>query len=306
MKLARIANPSGRINILVESGGSLTQFDAGFSERLLEQIRHCNSGTAVRDLLLDRLKDGSKADLSDEYSFLTPIPIEEAWACGVTFARQAKEHEDDLVKETAPGMGLYDYVYASERPEIFFKGFGRTFVGPGESVKIRSDSSLTMPEAELVVIVGAQGQPIGFAIGNDLTAWDIEKECPLFLGQAKIWDGSGALGPWMMIDDGTFDPYGVELTCRVTRGSEIVLDSTGSTGGLRRSVPELVHYMNRHNSVPAFSVLFTGTVCVTPHDFSMETNDVVEVISAELGTLKNVVFQFPTPEGSIPGPRIDI
>jgi len=305
VRIARIAHEDATVRILVDVDGAVKMLAADASRDVLSQLEHASSLDPLPTRLKNLALEGSDLEGPIPGTWLTPVPVAEAWACGVTFARQAKEHEDDLEKGGDSGRGLYDYVYASERPEVFFKGFGRTMVPHEGTVMLRSDSRLTMPEAEMVVVLGRGGVVLGFCSGNDLTAWDLEKECPLFLNQAKIWDGSGSLGPWMVLAESGFDPYDVTLTCRVHRGDEVVLDSVGSTSGLRRSVPELVHYLRRHNSVPPFSVLFTGTVCVTPHEFTMESGDLVEVIADDFGILSNHVLQFDPPAEPAPKPRIE-
>ena len=40
---------------------------------------------------------------------------------------------------------------------------------------------------------------VGYTIGNDMSSRDIEGENPLYLPQAKIYDGSCALGPAVLI-----------------------------------------------------------------------------------------------------------
>lgn len=226
---------------------------------------------------------------------LKPIDPQEVWAVGVTYRRQALEHDIDIETRTGKTEALYRYVYDSPRAEVFFKGFSRTCRGPGEPITLRADSDQVLPEAEMVLVLGADGLPIGYTLGNDLTAWDIERECPLFLNQAKIWDGSGALGPFIVPADIFGDPYSCTVTCKVLRGDNMVIDSTGSTNELKRSLEELCFYLNFNNPVPAGTVLFTGTACVIPHDFSLEEGDITVVSVSGLGELRNPVVRHQRP-----------
>lgn len=226
---------------------------------------------------------------------LKPINPTEVWAVGVTYRRQALEHDDDIERRTGNTVGLYNYVYASKRAEVFFKGFDRTCRGPGEPITIRADSAQVMPEAELVLVLGSDGLPIGYTLGNDLTAWDIERECPLFLNQAKIWDGSGAIGPFIVPADVFGDPYNCDVECRIWRDGQLVIDSRGSTRDLKRSLEELCFYLGYNSPVPSGTLLFTGTACVIPHDFALEHGDRVLVAVSGLGELENPIFRHSPP-----------
>ena len=67
--------------------------------------------------------------------------------------------------------------------------------GPGAPIRIRRDSRWNVPEPELTLVVNAHGEIIGFCAGNDVSSRDIEGENPLYLPQAKVYNGSCALGP---------------------------------------------------------------------------------------------------------------
>lgn len=226
--------------------------------------------------------------LSD-FTFTKPFRPLEIWAVGVTYKRQASEHEADVRTRNLPQSGIYEYVYSSQRPEVFFKGFDRTSVGHSDSVAIRSDSQQTLPEAELVLLLGKNGVVLGYTIGNDLTAWDIELECPLFLSQAKIWDGCSSFGPLIALPSKLLDPSDLHLTCKVFRENTCVINSTGRTSGMSRTFSELVQCLTSNNSVPAGSLLFTGTCCVIPHDFRLQDGDIIEIFSPGIGKLTNTV-----------------
>jgi 2-dehydro-3-deoxy-D-arabinonate dehydratase len=86
-------------------------------------------------------------------------------------------------------------------PELFFKATAHRVVPPGGSVRIRSDSKWNVPEPELTLAINSAGRIFGYTIGNDMSARDIEGENPLYLPQAKVYLGSGALGPCLVVDD---------------------------------------------------------------------------------------------------------
>src|ERR1019366_7921658 len=72
-------------------------------------------------------------------------------------------------------------------------------VGTGANVLIRSDAKWSVPEPELTLLINHRGQIIGSTAGNDMSSRDIEGENPLYLPQAKVYDGSCALGPCVLI-----------------------------------------------------------------------------------------------------------
>ena len=46
----------------------------------------------------------------------------------------------------------------------------------------------------MVLVIDRGGEIVGYCAGNDMSSRDIEGENPLYLPQAKIYDGSCALG----------------------------------------------------------------------------------------------------------------
>src|SRR5215468_6536156 len=68
-------------------------------------------------------------------------------------------------------------------------------------IRIRRDSRWNVPEPELTLVINAGGEIVGYCAGNDVSSRDIEGENPLYLPQAKIYDGSCALGPGIHVGD---------------------------------------------------------------------------------------------------------
>lgn len=226
---------------------------------------------------------------------LKPISSPEIWAVGVTYKRQAVEHDNDIRKKMGRTEQLYHYVYKNKRAEVFFKGLDRTCQGPYEPITLRADTKQVLPEAEMVLVLGRNQLPVAYTLGNDLTAWDIERECPLYLSQAKIWDGSCSIGPYLVPADVFGDPYHYSLRCQVLRKGKQVVDSEGSTADLKRSVEELCYYLSFNNSIPSGTLLFTGTACVIPHDFCLRHGDQVTVMIEGLGVLRNTIHKMQSP-----------
>ena len=143
---------------------------------------------------------------------LAPIGSQEVWAAGVTYYRSRSARMEEA--KTAGGGDFYDRVYAAERPELFFKSTPNRVVGPGDDVRIRKDAKWSVPEPELTLLINHRGQIIGTTVGNDMSSRDIEGENPLYLPQAKVYVGSCALGPCVLIGSeplSTATPISLEI-----------------------------------------------------------------------------------------------
>ena len=114
----------------------------------------------------------------------------------------------------AGGGDFYDRVYSAERPELFFKSTASRTVGTGGKVRIRADAHWSVPEPELTLVVSPEGRITGYTIGNDMSSRDIEGENPLYLPQAKVYNGSCALGPGILVSQGPL-PHSTEISIEI-------------------------------------------------------------------------------------------
>src|SRR4051794_6106994 len=131
----------------------------------------------------------------DQVRLLPPVERQEVWAVGVTYLRSKKAR----MEESDFSATAYDRVYDAPRPELFFKALPEKVVGPGDSVGIREDAQWNVPEPELAFVINSRGRIAGYTIGNDMSSRDIEGENLLYLPQAKIYDRSCALGPFVCL-----------------------------------------------------------------------------------------------------------
>lgn len=214
---------------------------------------------------------------------IIPLHPKEVWACGCTYEMSASFRDG----EHGAREGFYASVYRGERPEIFFKGTARVCVGTGKNIGIRADSAFTAPEPELAVVLGSEGKVLGYTLANDVSAWDIERENPLYLPQSKVYTGCCALGPVIVSADEIPDPYAIEITCTIERNGATIFAETVSTARLGRKIPDLIAYLLRSNPVPAGSVLLTGTGIIVRQDCALAPGDIVTVGSPEIGELRN-------------------
>src|SRR5882762_80782 len=212
-----------------------------------------------------------------------PIEGQEVWAAGVTYQRSREARAEESV-DADP----YDRVYTAARPELFFKATPDRVRGPGQKVTIRADSSWDVPEPELALVCNSGGEVIGYTIGNDMSSRSIEGENPLYLPQAKVYDGSCSLGPAIALA-WDFDPADKTIGLEIRRAGSVLFESETSTVALRRSIPELVAYLHRHQRFKSGCILLTGTGIVPPREFTLEPGDEVIIRIEGIGVLHNKV-----------------
>ena len=191
------------------------------------------------------------------------------------------------MEESDDAKDFYRRVYDAERPELFFKSTASRVVGPGGPVRIRRDSNWNVPEPELVLVLSSKGQVVGFTIGNDMSSRVIEGENPLYLPQAKVYDGSCSLGPAILLDDGSATSRVIEMT--ITRDGSTVFAGSTSTERIKRSFEELVECLFREMTFPSGVFLLTGTGIAPPDDFTLRSDDLITITIEGIGTLENPV-----------------
>ncbi len=254
--------------------------DADFSFDELFQQSHPAAFLRSR---LEKLERGSEP--SDPGSpVLPPIESQEVWAAGVTYRRSREARMEESEREA----NIYDRVYRAERPELFFKATPHRVVGHGGDVGIRGDSDWNVPEAELALAISSEGQVFGYSIGNDMSSRSIEGENPLYLPQAKIYDGSCALGPCLLV---TEEPLAssTEIAIRVGRRGEIAFEGKTRLSEMKRRPSELAGFLFRDNSFPDGCYLLTGTGIVPENDFTLAPGDEIAITIEPVGTLVNRV-----------------
>jgi 2-dehydro-3-deoxy-D-arabinonate dehydratase len=210
----------------------------------------------------------------------------EVWASGCTYETSAAFRD----AEHGTREGFYAHVYRAERPEIFFKGTARHCVGHNQPIGARADSKFTAPEPELAVILGGSGRILGYTLANDVSAWDIERENPLYLPQSKTYTGCCSLGPVLVTPSEIPDPYSLQITCRIKRQGRIIFEGSTSTSRLNRKLETIVGFLRRANPVPAGTALCTGTGIIVKEDAALAAGDEVAIECAPIGVLSNEVI----------------
>ncbi len=237
---------------------------------------------ARREEMFQMLKTLSGAEPAIGRAEAPIDPYHEVWAAGVTYlrSRDARKIESTVAQ-------MYEKVYEAQRPEIFTKSIGWRVSGSGMPIRIRKDSQWNVPEPELVLVINRYKEIIGYCAGNDVSSRDIEGENPLYLPQAKIYDGSCALGHGILLcqPDEIND---IPIRLQVKRDHSVIFDGEANTSIMKRSFLELVEFVTRELEFPHGVFLMTGTCLVPDSGFTLQIGDLV-LIQVGLLTIENKV-----------------
>lgn len=215
-----------------------------------------------------------------------PIGTQEIWAAGVTYLRSRDARMEE--SKDAGGGTFYDKVYEAERPEIFYKGTRHRTVGTLGKVRIRRDSAWNVPEPELTLFISTSGSIVGYTAGNDMSSRSIEGENPLYLPQAKVYDGCAGLGPCLFVPGEPIDEQ-TRIALEIRRDGKSVFANSLAITQMKRKHIELAAYLFMECSFPTGVFLMTGTGIVPPNDFTVASGDEILITIDNIGTLVNVV-----------------
>jgi 2-dehydro-3-deoxy-D-arabinonate dehydratase len=257
---------------------------AGGQYRSLFDILEADDPNEVVQFLTDRT---TKAIPLADVHLLPPIDEQEVWAAGVTYKRSQVAR----MEESEHAASAYDRVYASPRPELFFKATPHRVAGPGAPLRIRADSKWNVPEPELTLVLSSQLKLVGFTIGNDLSSRDIEGENPLYLPQAKVYNACCGLGPCIWLPTGMPERETLKIKLQIVRGGNEVFRGETSAAEMSRTFEELIGWLGRDNSFPCGAFLLTGTGVVPKDEFTLHPGDMVHISIDGIGTLSNPIVQ---------------
>ena len=276
MKLLRTA-----AGWVVETGGGRFALPPGSADGLTarEDLPEYLAAV-VRDLT------SRSGPVAHDTDLLATIDQQEVWAAGVTYFRSRTARMEE--SKTASGGDFYDRVYNAERPELFFKAAPWRVRGSGATVRIRRDARWNVPEPELALVISPTGRIVGYSAGNDMSSRDIEGENPLYLPQAKTYDGSCALGPAILVQPEPIAPA-TRIQLEIRRAARTVFAGATALSEMKRDLNSLVEFLYRETSFPHGCILLTGTGIVPPDDFTLGHGDEILIAIDGIGTLRNVV-----------------
>ena len=99
----------------------------------------------------------------------------------------------------------------------------------------------------MTLVVSPAGRIVGYTIGNDMSSRDIEGENPLYLPQAKMYDGSCALGPGILVTESPL-AQSTEIVLEILRDARVAFTGSVELTELKREPKVLVEYLIRDNS----------------------------------------------------------
>jgi len=286
MQLCKVQLENGdiRVGAVTEDHVDFLDLEDYVGMTSLSDVLHSdNPLTVAHDLIDDNARSLPLRDLT----LLAPIDRQEVWAAGVTYKRSREARE----RESVGAARFYDLVYTAARPELFFKATPNRVAGPGGRVRIRRDSKWSVPEPELALVLSPRLKLVGYTIGNDMSARDIEGENPLYLPQAKVYDHCCALGPVVTLTDGLPSPDHVTIRLTIERRGSKAFEGSTNLSAMARSFDDLIQWLGRDNSFPHGVILLTGTGIVPPDDFALAAGDLVSIEVTGIGRLTNLVEQ---------------
>ena len=260
MRLATFLTPAGPVPRAGEVRG--------------DRIVAFSSGTVRDRLASDDLTpaDGEEHALAD-VALLAPVPRPRAiFGIGLNYAAHAAEQGKEPPKQ----------------PMVFMK-LPSSSVSPGGTVEVPAAAGRRLDyEAELVVVLGAEGRIAGYAVGNDLSARDLQGREPQWT-RAKGFDGSCPWGPWITTADDVADPEALRISSRVN--GEVRQDST--TADLIFGPRALVDFIAETCTLEPGDIVLTGTpegvgMAMDPPSF-LATGDVVRIEIEGLGAIEHSV-----------------
>ncbi|MDA1215122.1 MAG: fumarylacetoacetate hydrolase family protein [Planctomycetota bacterium] len=286
MRLAKVLLSSGERRVAVWEDQSLRLLDLSQVDncRSLSDILHSPDRKGLANFLIDPQTD---PQAEEAVTFLAPIDHQEVWAAGVTYKRSQVAR----MEESETGASHYDRVYTAPRPEIFFKATPNRVSGPHQPVRVRADSEWSVPEPELTLIASPERKLVGFTIGNDMSARDIEGENPLYLPQAKMYKQACALGPCVLIPDAPLDRPNTKIKLKISRKGKLAFEGETNVGEMVRDFDELLSWLGRENDYSQGVMLLTGTGIVPPDDFTLDNGDIVTIDITGIGSLVNPVVK---------------
>lgn len=217
---------------------------------------------------------------------LAPVGTQEIWAAGVTYysSRLARMEES----KDAGGGDFYSRVYEADRPELFYKSSYARVRGSGDGVRIRKDSTWDVPEPEATLFINSIGKIQGYTIGNDMSSRSIEGVNPLYLPQAKNYDGAASIGPCLLVLPNPID-LETTISIEILRNGDVSFSGETKLTQMKRTFEDLAGYLYRETSFPTGAFLMTGTGIVPGTDFTLQSGDDIRISIENIGTLQNHV-----------------
>ena len=235
--------------------------------------------------LIEAAKDKEITHPNGSFNWEIPVPDPEKIICvGVNFPDRNAEYKDGV--DAPPNMSL-------------FVRFPRSFVGH-EAPLTRPPESMQLDyEGEIAIIIGKGGRRIpqesalehiaALTLCNEGTLRDWVRHAKFNVTQGKNFDGSGAMGPWLVPFTDHAQITDVALESRVngeTRQSD-------RTGRMLFPVARQIAYISTFTTLVPGDIIVSGTPTGAGARFDpprfLAPGDTVEIMADGLGVLSNGV-----------------
>lgn len=286
MRIASLSLADGerRLGIIDDQSVRLLDLAQTGQFETLADLLYSKDPVGAANFLIDRKYNA--VPLS-EVRLRAPVDRQEIWAAGVTYKRSQQAR----MEESESAASHYDKVYSADRPELFAKCRPDRVGGPGDPVRVRADSDWSVPEPEFTLVIAPDERIVGYTIGNDMSARDIEGENPLYLPQAKVYNQCCAVGPCVLVPETPLDMAGTTIDLKIERGGEEVFRGDTNLGEFHRKFEDLASWLFREYDFPDGALLLTGTGIVPPDEFTLKDGDTVHITITGIGTLTNPVVK---------------
>lgn len=201
----------------------------------------------------------------------------------------------NYAKHLAADFGLTSHY----QPIAFLKTFG-ALIGANDALRYPPLTKELDHEVELVAVIGAErvdrddplSSVLGYAVGNDVSARDLQRSGPPGVGMdlfaSKSQDRTTGIGPWIVTRD-EFPEGSPKRRLLLKVNGDVRQDS--STAEMTWDVAFLVRFVDERSSFESGDVMFTGSPAGTGQGTGkfLQLGDVVEASVEGIGTLCNVV-----------------
>ena len=288
MKLLTYMDPNGRETAGLSLDGERVFSLAELGYAGMDALGFIRSGSTPEDA--EKRAQGLRGTKLADVELLAPIPRPERNV--ICIGLNYKAH----VAESNNAGILAD----AEKPEaVYFSKNAGSVLAPGGLIDGHFDICDSLDyESELAVIIGKDACQVraeeagdyifGFTVANDVTARNLQKgRGQWFLG--KGLDTFCPLGPWIV----TKDELGAAPNRPIRSYVNGELRQNGYTGDLIHSVAEIIEDLSRGITLPAGTIIATGTPSGVGMGFQppryLKSGDVVRCEIEGIGALENKV-----------------
>ena len=93
-------------------------------------------------------------------------------------------------------------------------------------------------------------------------------------------------------DDGSINNYeNFIINCNIVRNNKSIYNSSSSVKSMNKSIPNLIKWLKKSNTLPIKSAFLTGTGIIPPPEFTLNENDQISITIDGIGTLNNTVIK---------------